>query len=202
MPVHVFKAHWPDHRNLRHVLPRFRPVEMRGGARQDDQATRWIGFDLFAVKSIAETDIKDHGDVGPYRQAAQLRRGQARDHARRRAPPAQRFQQPGEEFPPTGAKTRADHEALQVAAPGATVRFHPRSDRQRFLPPPQPRYRCQFSCRPHPGIHHLGRDHGRGDGCAITPIDGRFSTRRVFGYFIDDKLTVPFAVARPASKRH
>jgi hypothetical protein len=36
-----------------------------------------------------------------------------------------RHQQPGGEFPPTDATTRADHEAFQVAAAGATVSFHP-----------------------------------------------------------------------------
>jgi hypothetical protein len=38
---------------------------------------------------------------------------------------AQRPEQPGREFPPTDATVRADHEALQVAAAGATVSFHP-----------------------------------------------------------------------------
>jgi hypothetical protein len=37
----------------------------------------------------------------------------------------------------------------------------------------------------------MGRGHRRGDGCVITPVDGRHSTRRAFRYSIDDKLTVP-----------
>src|SRR5208283_3629449 len=77
------------------------------------------------------------------------------------------------------------------AAAGATVSFHPRSDRQRFLPPPQPRHRRQVSYRPQSSIYHMGRGHRRGDGCVITPVDGRHSTRCAFRYSIDDKLTVP-----------
>ena len=54
------------------------------------------------------------------------------------------------------ATTRADHEAVQVAAAGAAVSGHP-SDRQRFHPPLQPRHRRDVSFRPQPSIHHLGR---------------------------------------------
>jgi hypothetical protein len=49
---------------------------------------------------------------------------QAGNHAGRRASPAQGPEQPGGEFPPTDLTTRADHEALQIAAAGATVSFH------------------------------------------------------------------------------
>ena len=57
--------------------------------------------------------------------AAKRAVGQAGGPAWRRASPAQRPQQPGGEFPPTDPTTRADHEALQVAAAGATVSLHP-----------------------------------------------------------------------------
>ena len=60
-----------------------------------------------------------------HRQAEKLCRGQAGDHARRRAPSAQGPQQPGGEFPPTDATARADHEAVQVTAAGAEVSCHP-----------------------------------------------------------------------------
>ncbi len=45
--------------------------------------------------------------------------------ARRRAPAAQRPEQPGGKLPPTDPAASADHEAVQVAAAGATVSFHP-----------------------------------------------------------------------------
>src|SRR5208283_4316838 len=58
-------------------------------------------------------------------------------------------------------------------------------------PPPRPRHRRQVSYRPWSSIRHLGRGHWRGDGCIITPVDGRHSTHRAFSYPINDKLTVP-----------
>src|SRR4051812_24977249 len=84
-----------------------------------------------------------------------------------------------------------DYEALQVAAAGATVSRHPRSGRQRLLPPPQPRHRREISCCPSRSICHLDRGHRRGDGCIITPADGRHSNRGAFRYSIAAKLTVP-----------
>jgi CRISPR-associated exonuclease Cas4 len=57
--------------------------------------------------------------------------------------------------------------------------------------PPQPRHRRQVSRRPQSGIHHLGRGHRRGNGCVITPVDGRHSTRRARRSSSADKLTVP-----------
>jgi hypothetical protein len=117
-----------------------------------------------------------------HRQAAQLRRGPARDHARRRAWAAQMPQQSGGEFAPTDTTTRADHEAVQVAAAGAAASLYPRSDRQCFLPPSQPRHRRQVSHRSQPGICHLGRDHRRGNGGLIAPPDNRHRTQRAFGF--------------------
>src|SRR3954467_3343343 len=40
-------------------------------------------------------------------------------------------------------------------------------------------------------IRHLDRGHRRGDGCIITPADGRHSNRGAFRYSIAAKLTVP-----------
>jgi hypothetical protein len=36
----------------------------------------------------------------------------------------------------------------------------------------------------------VGGGHWRGDGCVITPVDGRHSTHRALRYSIGDKLTV------------
>src|SRR3712207_6929866 len=59
-----------------------------------------------------------------------LRGGQAGSGARRRAPPAQGLEQPGGEFAPADATTRAADEALQVAPAGAAFPLRPRPDQR------------------------------------------------------------------------
>jgi hypothetical protein len=47
-----------------------------------------------------------------------------------------------------------------------------------------------LSRRPQSGLHSLGRDFRRGDGCVITSIAGRHSTHPAVRYSTNDNLTV------------
>jgi len=83
------------------------------------------------------------------------------------------------------------------------VSLYPRSDRQRFLPPPQPRRRHQISHRSQPRIRHLGRDHRRGNGGLMALLDDRHRAPPRLRQSIHEKLTVPrlHRLAQPPVRR-
>ena len=65
--IEKFNAERADRRYLRDVFARSRPVEMGSVAGQHDDASRWKGLDLVAVKPIAEADVEHarHDRVDP-----------------------------------------------------------------------------------------------------------------------------------------
>ena len=90
-----------------------------------------------------------------------ITRGQTRGDARRRAPEAQRPQQPGGKLAPAYATAGTADEALQVGRPGTTFPHRPRRDQQP-LPPPPPSTACSpVSSRPDASLSGLGRGHWR-----------------------------------------
>lgn len=81
-----------------------------------------------------------------HRQAALLRRGEAGDHARRRASSTQGTEQSGGELPSARTTKGKDHEALQVSATASVFRVHPRPDRKPLSHSP-PRYSIRSPSR-------------------------------------------------------
>jgi hypothetical protein len=57
--VVIFETKRADRRHLRDVFAGLRPVEMPGFARQNDDASRRIGFHLFAVEGLTEPDVEN-----------------------------------------------------------------------------------------------------------------------------------------------
>src|SRR5215213_7899597 len=82
------------------------------------------------------------------RQAQELRRGEARDPARGRAPPEPVLEQPRRGLAPADATTRTADAAVQVTAAGPAVPLQPRSDPQPVPAPPPPSDRQRASSRP------------------------------------------------------
>src|SRR3954454_21958136 len=80
------------------------------------------------------------------------RRDEAGADTRRRAPPAQRPQQPGQEFAPADVTTRTPDEALQVVSTGTALPLASRPDQQPLPSPPRPPPRQRVPCRKDAGI--------------------------------------------------
>ena len=91
------------------------------------------------------------------RQAAQLRRGETRDPARRRASAEPLSQQPGRGVAPADATTRAADATVQVSAPCAALPLRPQSDPQPLPAPPSSPHRHRTPCRSRPRLSHLAR---------------------------------------------
>ena len=83
-------------------------------SRRDKKAAKRLMRKLCEEAGLPASDA-DH------RQAEELWRSEARDHAGGQAPPAQGSEQPSREFPPSDPKTRTDHAAVQIAQIGPAI---------------------------------------------------------------------------------